>query len=212
MLDLNKEVSADEILVLVDHSYQKNKDRLTRFFSDQGFDNSESSQLTQSMKNAAFFLGTHEFDRIELEKTLRKNYRDLFKKDQQSIENLMREKNMLEDINPELDWDQILKIKYSALEKNSGLKKKAGKNVSLQIALEPLFWRLKKWGYGQTKQVNIVYDLFVEFELDDYARKPYRTKDQYIGVKAKKERIRKQFQQPAIKSFHKYAKLFGWNE
>ena len=100
-------------------------------------------------------------------------------------------------ITPDDNGDDVF-VHATAL-KNSGLKKKAGKNVSIQLALEPLFWKLKQWGYGQTKQVNIVYDLFVEYELDDYARKPYRTKDQYIGVKAKKERIRKQFQQPAMK-------------
>jgi len=69
-----------------------------------------------------------------------------------------------------------------------------------------LFWRLNKFGKGQTEQVNIVYDLFVEFGLDDYG-KIYSTKDIEIGEKEQKERIRKQFQQKAFKAKDYYAKL-----
>ena len=74
------------------------------------------------------------------------------------------------------------------------------------MALYPLFWRVNKFGRGQSEQVNIVYDLFVEFGLDDYG-KIYSTKDTEIGEKEQKERIRKQFQQKAFKATDSYSKL-----
>ena len=73
--------------------------------------------------------------------------------------------------------------------------------------MEPLFWRLEKFGKGQTEQVNIVYDLFVEFGLDDYG-KIYSTKDTEIGEKEQKERIRIHFQQKAIKERYSNKTIF----
>ena len=87
---------------------------------------------------------------------------------------------------------------------------RAGKNKSLEVALYPLFWKLQKFGKGPAKQVRLVYDLFVQFELDDYG-KEFSTKDVLIGEEEQKERIRKQFQQPAIKSRDQYAEIFGWD-
>ena len=77
------------------------------------------------------------------------------------------------------------------------------------MALEPLFWRLEKFAKRQTEQVNIVYDLFVEFGLDDYGEE-YSSKDILIGEREQKERIRIHFQQKAMKERKKYAEQFGW--
>ena len=211
-LDLDKELNTDEIFQAVEEAYQNNRNRIIKFFHVRGFDDKESADLTHSMRHAVYFLETHCFDRHDIEIVLRKNMRDLLKKKQRSIKNLLNEKEMLKDIVPEIDWGQNLEIRYAVLEENPAMKMRASKNLSLKLSLEPLFWKLKRMGHGQSKQVNIVYDLFVEFELDDYANEPYHTKDQYIGDKEKKERIRKQFQQPAIKSRDEYVKLFGWDE
>ena len=75
--------------------------------------------------------------------------------------------------------------------------------------LENVFYYLQKTGKGQTEQVNIVYDLFVEFGLDDYG-KEYSTKDDEVGEEEKKQRIRIHFQQKAMKERKKYAKQLGW--
>jgi hypothetical protein len=57
--------------------------------------------------------------------------------------------------------------------------------------------------------VDIVYRLFVEYDLDDYGQE-YSTKDEVIGEKEQKERIRIHFQQKAVKERKKYSELFGW--
>ena len=105
---------------------------------------------------------------------------------------------------------KILKLKIKLIDKHEFNKSRAGKNKSLQMALMPLFWSFARLQIGQSRQVNIGFDLFVEFDFDDYARDDYHTADQLLGKKEKKERIRKQFQQPAMKSRQKYATLFGW--
>ena len=83
------------------------------------------------------------------------------------------------------------------------------------MALEPLFWRLRDFGKGQAEQVRLVYYLFVEFGLDDYGKgiDKYDSPDgQLSDVEVSQhERIRKQFQQPAIKSRDQYAEIFGWD-
>ena len=202
----------DKILKAVDDAYIKNKDRLIKFFSDKGFDKSESANLTNAMKNAVYFLETHEYDRHDIEISLRNEIKEQLASRKKEIASLLDGKQILKDIIPVMDWDAILKSKIKLIENHEFNKSRAGKNKSLQMALEPLFWRLARLQIGQSRQVNIVFDLFVEFDFDDYARDDYHTADQLLGKKEKKERIRKQFQQPAMKSRQKYATLFGWSD
>lgn len=67
----------DKIVKAVDDAYLKNKDRLIKFFSDKGFNKSESANLAHTMRNAVYYLKTHGYDRhdleISLEMRLRKN-------------------------------------------------------------------------------------------------------------------------------------------
>ena len=202
----------DKILKAVDDAYIKNKDRLIKFFSDIGFDKSESANLTNAIKNAVYFLETHEYDRHDIEISLRNEIKEQLVSRKKEIASLMAGKKILKDIVPMMDWDALLKLKIKSIDNHEFNKSRAGKNKSLQMALEPLFWRLARLQIGQSRQVNIVFDLFVEFDFDDYARDDYHTADQLLGKKEKKERIRKQFQQPAMKSRQKYATLFGWSD
>ena len=57
----------DKIVKAVDDAYLKNKDRLIKFFSDKGFNKSESANLAHTMKNAVYFLETHEHYRHDIE-------------------------------------------------------------------------------------------------------------------------------------------------
>ena len=193
-------------------AYINNKDRLIKFFSDKGFDKSESVNLTNAMKNAVYFLETHEHDRHEIEISLRNEIREQLASRKKGIASLMDGAQILKDIVPVMDWDAILKFEIKLIDNHEFNKSRAGKNKSLQMAMEPLFWRLARLQIGQSRQVNIVFDLFVKFDFDDYARDDYHTADQLLGKKEKKERIRKQFQQPAMKSRQKYATLFGWSD
>ena len=195
-----------DIYQKIDEAYQNNRQRLIEFFQSHGFDEPQAEQLAESMKRAVFFLETHEYDRHNLEIEMRKEIMAPIKKE---IEASKSAKRIIKELVPEYDWDKIFEIKLYPLENHLFMKTRAGKNKSLELALEPLFWRLEKFGKGQTEQVNIVYDLFVEFGLDDYG-KEYSTKDTEFGEKEQKERIRIHFQQKAIKERKKYAKQFGW--
>ena len=88
-------------------------------------------------------------------------------------------------------------------------------NQPLRESLFALFWALKRIGYGQKQQVDLVYDLFVMFKVDDYGKglKDYDSpKGELSEAEVNQhERIRKQFQQPAIKSRDQYAEIFGWD-
>ena len=200
----------DKIVKAVDDAYLKNKDRLIKFFSDKGFNKSESANLAHTMRNAVYYLKTHEYDRHDLEISLRNEIKEELASRKKEIVSLMDSKNLLKDIIPEMDWDAMLEFQIKLIDEHEFNKTRAGKNKSLQMALEPLFWRFARLQIGQSRQVNIVFDLFEDFNFDDYARDDYHTPNQLLGKKEKKERIRKQFQQPAMKSRQGYASLFGW--
>ena len=72
------------------------------------------------------------------------------------------------------------------------------------MALAPLFWRLEDWGKGQSEQVDLVYNLFVEFELDNFGKgseDDIRIKGEMTEAEFRQhEKIRKHWQQVAIKA------------
>ena len=179
----------------IDEAYQNNRQRLIEFFLSHGFDEQQAEQLAESMKRAVFFLETHEYERGDIEIQLRKKVRTGLQKEAEALKKV---KPTIEQLVPQLNWDEIFELRLEQIKNHKFNKTRAGKNKSLELALEPLFWRLEKFGKGQTEQVNIVYDLFVEFGLDDYG-KIYSTKDTDIGEKEQKERIRIHFQQKAFK-------------
>ena len=130
---------------------------------------------------------------------MRKEIRRPLKTKRKNLEILIGLKDTLADIVPQIDWDAKLELEIILIDEHLMMKTRAGKNKSLQMTLIPLFKSFARLQIGQSRQVNIVYDLFVEFNFDDYARDDYHTADQLLGEKEKKERIRKQFQQPAMK-------------
>ena len=195
-----------DIYQKIEVSYQNNHQRLINFFQHHGYDEQQAEELSESMKVAVFFLEIHAYERHDLEIELRKELKAPIKKE---IEALKNAKPTMEQLVPQLDWDEIFEARLEPLEKHKFNQTRAGKNKSLEMALEPLFWRLEKLGKGQTEQVNIVYYLFVEFGLDDYG-KEFSTQDTLIGEKEQKERIRIHFQQKAMKERKQYAEQFGW--
>ena len=195
-----------DIYQKIEVSYQNNHQRLINFFQYHGYDEQQAEELSESMKVAVFFLETHAYDRHDLDIEMRKELKAPIKKE---IEALKNAKPTMEQLVPQLDWDEIFEVILEPVEKHKFMQTRAGKNKSLEMALEPLFWRLETFDIGQTEQVNIVYDLFVEFGLDDYG-KEYSTQDTLIGEKEQKERIRIHFQQKAMKERKQYAEQFGW--
>ena len=72
----------------------------------------------------------------------------------------------------------------------------------------PVLFKLHKYGLGQVEQVNLAYDLFVYYELDDYGTE-YDEGDTYIGENEQKERIRKRFQEPTAKTYETFDDHYG---
>ena len=196
-------MNPSDIYQKVDEAYQNNRQRLIEFFQSYGFDEPQAEQLTASIKQAVFFLETHEYERGDIEIQLRKEIKTALKKE---AEALKKAKPTIEQLVPQFNWDEIFELRLEQIKTHEFNKTRAGKNKSLELALYPLFWRLNNFGKGQTEEVNIVYDLFVTFDLDDYG-KIYSTNEIQIGEKEQKERIRKQFQQKAFKAKDYYSKL-----
>jgi len=176
----------DKIVKAVDDAYLKNKDRLIKFFSDKGFNKSESANLAHTMRNAVYFLETHEYDRHDIEISLRNEIKEELASRKKEIVSLMGSKNILKDIIPEMDWDAMLEFQIKLIDEHEFNKTRAGKNKSLQMALEPLFWRFARLQIGQSRQVNIVFDLFEDFNFDDYARDDYHTPTSSLAKKKRK--------------------------
>ena len=193
-------MNSTDIYQKIEEAYQNNRQRLIDFFQHHGYGEQQAEELTKSMKVAVFFLETHAYDRHDLDIEMRKELKAPIKKE---IEALKNAKPTMEQLVPQLDWDEIFEVILEPVEKHKFMQTRAGKNKSLEMALEPLFWRLETFDIGQTEQVNIVYDLFVEFGLDDYG-KEYSTQDTLIGEKEQKERIRIHFQQKAMKERKQY--------
>lgn len=193
----------------VKKSFQSNRQRLIEFFQNQDFDIQQAEELTSSMRNAVYFLETHEYERADIEIEIRKGIREGLKKEIKELKSLAKHTSTLKKLVPDNNWEEIFELQMHQYESHKFFTTRAGKNKSLEMALEPLFWRLQKFGKGQTKQVDIVYRLFVEYDLDDYGQE-YSTKDVLIGEKEQKERIRIHFQQKAVKERKKYSELFGW--
>ena len=107
----------------------------------------------------------------------------------------------LYELIPEKQWERLIveAIILNKLMSNGLYTSRAGENKSLELALRKLFWDLTEYGIGQTKQVNIVYNLFVEFKVGDYGKEKFKN-NVLIGEKEQKGRIRKQFQQKAFKA------------
>ena len=141
------------------------------------------------------------------------SYRDF--NQSSDLTNLKTNSASLKELAPQLNWDIVFESRIQELQKHMVFKTRAGQNKSLEMALEPLFWRLRDFGKGQAEQVRLVYYLFVEFGLDDYGKDidKYDSPDGKLSEVEviQHERIRKQFQQPAIKSRDQYAEIFGWD-
>ena len=133
----------------------------------------------------------------------------------EELTNLKTNSASLKELVPQLDWDIVFESRIQELQKHMVFKTRAGQNKSLEMALEPLFWRLQDFGKGQADQVRLAYDLFVEFSLDDYGKgsSDYDSPEGELSEAevTQHEKIRKQFQQPAIKNRDLYTEIFGWD-
>lgn len=92
-------------------------------------------------------------------------------------------------------WLRVEEEFYQELKKT-----RSGKLKPFEHEFFRLFWALEDMGFGQTKQIQCIYDLFVEFNFEDYGKETYEEKkDLLIGEPEQKDRIRK-IQEKAMRS------------
>ena len=193
-----------DIYQQIDEAYQNNHQRLIEFFQGHGFDEQQAEQLTDSMKQAVYFLDNPPLDRLDIDKGLRKELKQKLKDKISRFESLFEYVDELKELVQILPWEYMIKFRIKLIEGNWLLRTRAGANQILLMALFPLFWKLEEWEKGQSEQVDLVYNLFVEFKFDNYGK----GSEDYIRIKSElteveflqHENIRKHWQQVAIKA------------
>ena len=93
--------------------------------------------------------------------------------------------DLVDEIAPSREKERFHKIiqhKINSLEKDLEFdsKSRAGENKGVVFALRDLIYCLEDFDFPRTKQIDIVYDLFKEFNFDDYGKETH-TKEILIG-------------------------------
>ena len=173
------------------------------------------------MKNATYFLDIKKLKRPK--KKFRRRSRGVailyplkedLKEEKQSLEKLMDEMGTLKKVYPDLDLSKLL-THWLVNNIDPVNKQRVTFNQPLFVSLIALFWALKRIGYGQKQQVDLVYKLFVMFKVDSYGKgsKKYDSpKGELSEAEVKQhERIRIRYQQPAMQAHKDFALEFGWD-
>jgi len=197
-------MNSPDIYQKIDEAYQNNHQRLINFFQHHGYDEQQAEQLTDSMKRAVYFLDKQLLDRVDIDKGLRKELKPRLKDKISRFESLLEYVDELKELVQIFPWEYMIKFRIKLIEGDWLLRTRAGANQILLMALFPLFWKLEEWEKGQSEQVDLVYNLFVEFKFDNYGK----GSEDYIRIKSElteaeflqHENIRKHWQQVAIKA------------
>ena len=201
----------DKLLRDVEKCFESEKNKLIEFLNTKGFNNTQSDELAFAMRRAVYYLKINKAERKKIGKATMKYIREGHKKNKEIITSLL-DKDKL-DILRENSSDERIDYKliqqYFIHQMQLVAMPRAGTNIFFRLALAPFFWKLKKWGFGQVKQINLLYNLFVKYKLDDYGTE-FDDGEMYIGEKEQKERIRNQFQQPAFKYWKEFDQNLGW--
>lgn len=193
----------------VEEEYEEDKEFVMKFFIEKNFTFKQAKELTHSLRRAVFYLRRDVDKRKEWEKKTINYLRDKQKLTIKELDIILNLKDRLESISK----DQTIYLRAlvrKELEKDR-LKKipRSGHQNIFFLALCQLFFKLQKYGLGQKEQIDLVYDLFVYFELDNYGVE-YIDKGKEIGEIEQKELIRKRFQQPAMRYFKNFDEHYGW--
>ena len=193
----------------VEEEYELDREFLMKFFIEKEFLFDQTKELTNSLRRAVFYLRRDADERKKWEKPFINYIREKQKLDIKELDVLLNIKDKLESISSDKTiYLRALVKKEVEVDRKNAIPRSGHQNVFF-LALCQFFFTLKKYGLGQTEQVNLAYDLFVYYELDDYGTE-YDKGDTYIGEIEQKERIRKRFQEPAMKYFETFDDHYGW--
>jgi len=196
--------SDEEIL----ESFEQSKDKVISLFNrisnDHGFTNDQTDTLVNSVKHLIYFLKMDKIERLDAEIQYNEENRSKIKDKLKRLKKFYSSnQDLVDDIAPSREKERSHKIiqrKIKRLENDLEFdsKSRAGENKGVVFALKDLIYCLEDYDFPRTKQIDIVYDLFKEFNFDDYGKETH-TKEILIGEPEQKERIRKYFQSPLLK-------------
>ena len=193
----------------VSSEFESGKDRLKAFFITKGFNNEKAEALTYSLRKALYHINRDKEERKELDKEVLFHIRAKQKLEIKELDKLLSLRPLLKK---QTGGDYIFfKTFKDLLVATLKLKSipRAGANIFFRLSLTPIFWKLNEFGLGQSKQISLVYDLFKHYELDDYGTEGEKN-GTYVGEAEQKDRIRTQFQQPAMKYWEEFDRHLGW--
>ena len=193
----------------VEEEYEEDKEFVMKFFIEKNFTFEQTKELTHSLRCAVFYLRRDVDKRRVWEKKTIKYLRDKQKMTIKELDIILNLKDSLESISKDQTIYLRALVRKEIEQDRFNKIPRAGHQNMFFLALCQFFFKLQKYGLGQVEQINLTYDLFVHFELDDYGTE-YDEGDTYIGENEQKERIRKRFQEPTIKYFETFDDHYGW--
>ena len=195
--------SDEEIL----KSFEQSKDKVISFFNriskNHGFTNDQTDSLIDSVKYLIYFLKMNKVDRLDAEIQYNKENRSKIKDKLKRLKKFYSaNQDLVDEIAPWREKERFHKIiqhKIDSLEESLEFdsKSRAGENKGVVFVLMDLIYCFEDFDFPRTKQIDIVYELFKEFDFDDYGKETH-TKEILIGEPEQKERIRKYFQSPLL--------------
>ncbi len=192
-------------------SFEQYKDELLSFFNriskEYGFNKKQTKILFDSVKHLVYFLKMDKTERIEAEIQFNEENRSKIKDKLTRLKKFYSaNKDLVDEIAPSREkerFHKIIKRKIKSWEEMLASTERAGENKAVLFELRELFYRLDDFEFPRTKQIDLVYELFKEFDFDDYG-KEYHTKDTIIGELEQKERIRKHFQAKILQEYEQF--------
>ena len=195
--------SDEEIL----KSFEQSKDKVISLFNrisnDHGFTNDQTDTLVNSVKHLIYFLKMDKTERLDAEIKYNEENRSEIKDKLKRLKKFYSaNQDLVDEIAPRREKERFHKIiqhKIDSLEESLEFdsKSRAGENKIVVFALMDLIYCFEDFDFPRTKQIDIVYELFKEFDFDDYGKETH-TKEILIGEPEQKERIRKYFQSPIL--------------
>ena len=189
--------------------FELGKNKLKKFFINKGFNNEQAEALIYSLRRALYHINRDKAERKRLDSEVLFHLRAKQKLEIADLDKLLCLKSLLKKQTGN-DYIFFKTLKDFLVAKLTlKVMPRAGGNIFLRLSLTPIFWKLSDFGIGQSKQISLVYDLFKYYELDDYGTESEKN-GTYVGETEQKDRIRTQFQQPAMKYFDEFDQHLGW--
>ena len=204
MANPDKDSFLDNYYQDVQSEFESDINDIKSFFIDKGYSDVQSNELIYTLSRAIYHIKRDKEERLKLEKKVLPLLKDRMRLDIKNLEAVLGLRTTLKN---QLGNDALFfKSLKDKIVKEMKLKSfpRSGGNILLRLALTPFFWKLKEFGKGQSAQINLAYDIFNHYEMDDYG-----TVGENIGEIEQKDRIRTQFQQPAMKYWDNFDQHLG---